>query len=82
MKDALGAFLIKEKHTVARVLEMIASYIAKNMPIQDMILNKLNGFEVSEVESVIMDVAGRELRLIIWLGGILGFVIGGLSLLL
>jgi len=82
IKDALGAFLAKEKHAVARVLEMIASYIAKNMPIQDMIINKLNAFEVAEVESVIMDVAGRELRLIIWLGGILGFVIGGLSLLL
>jgi len=82
IKDALGAFLAKEKHAVARVLAMISSYIAKNMPIQDMILNKLNGFEVSEVEDVIMSVAGRELRLIIWLGGILGFIIGGLSLLL
>ena len=82
IKDALGAFLVKEKHAVTRVLEMVASYIAKNMPIQDMIMNKLNSFEVSEVESVIMDVAGRELRLIIWLGGFLGFLIGGLSLLL
>ena len=82
IKDTLGAFLAKEKHAVARVLEMIALYIAKNMPIQDMIVNKLNSFDVAEVESVIMDVAGRELRLIIWLGGILGFIIGSLSLLL
>lgn len=82
IKDGLGTFLIKEKHTVARVLQMAATYVAKNMPIQAMIIGKLNAFEIAEAEALILDVAGRELRLIIWLGGFLGFVIGALSLLL
>ena len=82
IKDTLGAFLAKEKHAVARVLTIAASYLAKNMPIQDMIIGKLNAFDIAEAEELILDVAGRELRLIIWLGGILGFIIGTLSLLL
>ena len=80
IKESLTAFLAKEKHTVARVLEMIASYIAQNMPIQDMIQNKLNAFEIAEAEELILEVVGRELRLIILLGGVLGLIIGGLTL--
>jgi uncharacterized membrane protein YheB (UPF0754 family) len=81
IKEELTAFLVKEKHAVTRVLEMAASYIAKNMPVQAMIANKLNAFEIAEAEELILSVAGRELRIIILLGGFLGFIIGGLSLL-
>ncbi|MCL2287287.1 MAG: DUF445 family protein [Firmicutes bacterium] len=81
IKDTLTAFLTKEKHTVARVLEMAASYIAQNMPIQDMIEKKLNAFEIAEAEELILEVVGRELRLIILLGGVLGLIIGGLTLI-
>jgi len=68
--------LEKQKHLVSHVLEFVAGYIAKNMPIQTMIENKLASFDVAEAEDVILSVAGRELKLIIWLGGLLGFVIG------
>jgi len=84
--EKLYSFNIKEGLTVfiekgaASVLPTIASYVAKHMPIQTMIENKLASFDVAEAENVILSVAGRELRLIIWLGGILGFAIGTLSL--
>jgi len=81
IRDGLTAFLQKEKHAVSRVLQMLAAYIAKNMPVQAMIENKLNAFDVAEAEELIISVAGRELRLIILLGGVLGFIIGGLMLL-
>jgi len=71
-----------KKETTVKMLSIIASYIAKNMPIQAMIENKLNSFDVAEAEDLILTVAGRELRLIIWLGGILGFIIGSLTLIL
>lgn len=70
------------RHMATRVLTMAASYIAKHMPIQSMIENKLNSFDVAEAEELIISVAGRELRLIILLGGVLGFIIGGLTLIL
>ena len=77
-----GLLPLCNQHTVARMLTLAASYIAKHMPIQNMIENKLNSFDVAEAEELILTVAGRELRLIIWLGGILGFIIGSLTLVL
>ncbi|MCL1787304.1 MAG: DUF445 family protein [Defluviitaleaceae bacterium] len=82
IKESLGAFLAKEKRAVTHALAMAATYIAQNMPIRDMIVGKLNAFDIAEAEALILEVAGRELKLIIWLGGFLGLVIGGLSLLL
>ena len=76
-----GLLPLCNKDAVSRILTLAASYIAKHMPIQGMIENKLNGFDVAEAEELILTVAGRELRLIIWLGGILGFIIGSLTLI-
>jgi len=71
----------KEKHAVSHVFEKIILHIAKSIPIATMIENKLNSFEVSEAEDLILTVAGRELKLIILLGGVLGFLIGGLMVI-
>jgi len=38
--------------------------------------NQINAFEAEEAERIIISVAGRELRAITMLGGVLGFVIG------
>lgn len=82
IKESLENFLYEQKHVVAHVLEIVASYIAKNISIQSMIENKLDAFNVAEAEKLILSVAGRELRMIVWLGGILGFVIGTIMLLI
>jgi len=79
IKDGLTSFLQKEKHTVSRVLEAIAGYIATHMPIQAMIENKMNSFDIAEAEEIILSVVGRELKVIVLLGGVLGFVIGLLA---
>ena len=76
IKDGLTKILSKEKHTLDRVLEVIAKYLSENLPIQNMIENKLEQFSVAEAEEVILSVAGRELRVIVLLGGVLGFGIG------
>jgi len=41
-----------------------------------MIENKLASFDVAEAEEIILSVAGRELKIIVMLGGVLGFMIG------
>jgi len=65
-----------------RILEIAASYIAKNIPVAAMIENKLAGFDAQEAEETILKVAGREMRLIIWLGGILGFIMGSIMIII
>ena len=66
----------KQKHAIERVLSILAKYLAQHMPIQTIIENRISAFNVAEAEELIISVAGRELKIIIWLGGVLGFIIG------
>lgn len=63
------------------LFEQMAAYIAKHIPIRKMIEDKLNAFSVAEVETLILSVVQRELRVIMSLGGLLGFLIGLLSVI-
>jgi len=67
---------------IRRILEVAANYLATHMPITDMIEKKMSELDVAETESILLSVVGRELKMIIWLGGLFGFLIGLLSLLL
>ena len=64
--------------------DMIETSVRK-VNISNMVEERLNSFELDQVERIILDVSGRELKYIELLGGVLGFVIGimqGLLLLL
>lgn len=67
---------------IRRVLEVAATYLATHMPIADMIEQKMSGLDIADTERVILSVVGRELKLIVMLGGLFGFLIGLLSLVL
>lgn len=82
IRDGLTAILQKEKHALERVLEVFAKYLSENIPVQSMIEKKMASFEIAEAEEIILSVAGRELRVIVLLGGFLGFAIGLLVALL
>jgi len=81
IKTGLTEFLTKEKHAVTCVLQAFASYLAANLPIRTMIENKMNDFDIKEMEEIILGVVGRELKVIVMLGGILGFIIGLVALI-
>ena len=82
IREGLAVFLAKEKHAVSRVLESLAGYIATHMPIQTMIENKMASIDIAEMEEIILNVVGRELKVIVMLGGVLGFIIGLLAVLI
>jgi uncharacterized membrane protein YheB (UPF0754 family) len=44
--------------------------------IGEILAAKFNKLNLNQVEEVVVEVAGRELRYIEWLGGLLGFIIG------
>ena len=67
---------------VRRILEVLATYLATHMPVSDMIEQKMGALDIADTEKVILSVVGRELKLIVMLGGVFGFLIGLLSLLL
>ena len=60
------------EHVIGHTIENAA----QKLNIRDMIEEKLNSLDMVEVEALIMPIAGRELRHIEVLGGVLGFIIG------
>jgi len=84
IRDGVNILFQQEPYASAihRVLEVAASYLAAHMPIADMIEQKMGGLDIADTEKVILSVVGRELRLIVMLGGLFGFLIGLLSLVL
>lgn len=85
----VGAFLNDERvadlraHAVRGVLsrkDEILAGIEKTMreglDVRDVVERKVAAFEVSRLETLILEVASRELRSIEVLGGVLGFVVG------
>ncbi len=43
---------------------------------------KINEFELPELEKLIMDIARKELNSLVLLGGLLGFIMGFLNVLI
>ena len=58
------------------------SYVVKNIDLGSLIEDKINGFEMAEVEEIIFSVVKRELSAITWLGALLGLIIGFVPALL
>lgn len=65
------------------VFDIIEKFIQKegdnillNISILDMVENKINSFEMEVIEDIIISVAKKELNSITFVGGILGFIIG------
>ena len=84
IKEGAQILFTKEPYAsiIRRVLEVAATYLATHMPISDMIEQKMSNIDVAETEKILLSVVGRELKLIIWLGGLFGFIIGLMSLIM
>lgn len=62
-------------------IENYLPQLIKSLDLYSMLEKRINGFEMGEAENIIRSVINRELKAIIWLGALLGLVIGLLNLL-
>ncbi|MBF2052523.1 MAG: DUF445 family protein [Candidatus Sericytochromatia bacterium] len=74
----------------AETSRFIHRYLEKNLfdlverglemaDLQTLIANKIRAFSPARMEAIILEVSRRELRMIVWFGGVLGFLIGCLQ---
>jgi uncharacterized membrane protein YheB (UPF0754 family) len=75
IRDALEALPLH------KILAYLAAHVARNMPIAEMVAQKMASYDIAEAERMILSVVGRELKIIVLLGGVFGFLIGLLSLI-
>jgi uncharacterized membrane protein YheB (UPF0754 family) len=76
-------FLTSETNApvVKRIISEVAGYVARNINVSEMIEKKINELAVDEAENLVLSVVSRELNMITVLGGVLGFLIGLISLI-
>ncbi|MCC7395503.1 MAG: DUF445 family protein [Planctomycetes bacterium] len=58
------------------VLDEVERGLAKGLDVPHIVEKKVAAFAIEKLEALILDVANRELRAIVWLGGVLGALIG------
>ncbi len=69
------------------IAEQLIGFLGENMPelsrvvdVESLIENRINSFEVRDVEQLVMSISGRHLRWINWFGAGLGAIIGLIQL--
>jgi uncharacterized membrane protein YheB (UPF0754 family) len=53
-----------------------AEALLQKVPLESLIIQKIQSFDLADFERIIIGLSRRELRQIEWLGGLLGFVVG------
>lgn len=73
IKSAIQKSVMAHKQTI---LDEIEKGLVKGLDVQKMVEQKVAAFPVQKLESLILEVASKELRAITWWGGVLGALIG------
>lgn len=77
--DKINKFIF---NSIDSISKNATDYVVKNLNISKIIEEKVNSFEVEVIEEIITSVAKKELNAITYVGGVLGFIIGFIPLIL
>ena len=87
--DLYARYSDKEDVIIEKLSEMYTGILGDNLGrllkainIEKIVVDKINGLDPAELETVIFGVMKRELRAIVYLGALLGFLMGFINLLL
>jgi uncharacterized membrane protein YheB (UPF0754 family) len=61
---------------IGQVVESVRDYLTAEIQVKQIVEEKINQFDLDELEDMVRGVASTELRFIEILGGVLGFIIG------
>ena len=73
IKKAIVAGVLEHKDSV---LDEVEKGLAKGIDVPSLVEKKVAAFAVEKLEKLILEVANRELKTIVWLGAVLGLLIG------
>ena len=64
------------------IIDKLCDMAVKNINIEEIVENQINGFDMELLEKIILSIVKKELNLITVMGGILGFIIGLIPLII
>lgn len=83
LKDGLARALLRE---IDQRRSTLVDRFRERLDLQGMVVERMERFDIGQFETLVLRVASRELSAIVWMGAVLGFLVGvaqvGLMLLL
>ena len=86
--DIYAKYRSREDMLIDRMTDLYVSLLGDNLGrllkainIEQIVINKINSLDPADLETVIFDIAKKELRAIVYLGALLGFIMGFINLL-
>lgn len=83
VKDLISEYEDKIPELIERIIETYHRLVNENLGkvittlnISKLVEDQINGFDVLEFEKIILNIMSKELRAIVWLGGLLGCLMG------
>ena len=76
IKQSITDSIMKHREDV---LDEVEKGLSKGLDVPALVEKKVAAFEILKLEKLILEVANRELRSIVWLGGVLGVLIGAVQ---
>jgi uncharacterized membrane protein YheB (UPF0754 family) len=81
--DKISEMLMDElQKEIPGLIDTLFETVEKKLDFKKIIQDKIDGFELDRLESIIYTIAAKELKAIEIFGGVLGFVVGLLQLLI
>lgn len=75
--ESIQEYILKEiMNSLPPMVDELSKYMEEKAHLQDVVKKKIVAFELDQLESIVLRIAGRELRHIEFLGGVLGALIG------
>ncbi|MGS0764810.1 DUF445 domain-containing protein [Syntrophomonas curvata] len=75
--DSLEKLIRQEaEHMIRQIIDSGHEYLTKEIQVSRIVEDKVNAFDLDQLEEMIREVSSPELRAIEILGGVLGFIIG------
>lgn len=74
--------MIKEKlwEVYVALVEKQSARFIQRLNVSEIVENKINEFDVAYLEELIMEISRKELNALVWMGGLLGIIIGTINL--
>ena len=62
------------------MLHKVGKFLS-TLNVEGIIENKINDYDLNELEIMIMEISKKELQALVWLGGLLGMIMGFVNLI-
>jgi uncharacterized membrane protein YheB (UPF0754 family) len=77
-----ASFMEELQKEIPSVIDGLFEKVESEIDFRDIIKKKINDFDSSRLESIVYNIAAHELKAIEFLGGVLGFIVGLIQLLI